>query len=304
MDMNVDYMNEKAAFIAIVGRPNVGKSSILNRLIGTKLAIVSSKPQTTRTRIMGVWTENETQLVFIDTPGLIKPKNSLGDYMVKSVTQSVAGVDACLLVAEAGTKISKADEELVARFKSLGLPAVLAINKIDMHEDKSILMEQIMELSKLYDFDAIVPVSAKDGNGMDILKDELKKLAQPGGHFFSEDTLTDQPERVIVSEIIREKVLRNMHDEIPHGIAVVIERFHEREDKNIIDIDCTIYCEKMSHKGMIIGKKGAMLKHIAQNARLQMETAFGAKVNLQCWIKVKEDWRNRQGLLGGFGYRL
>ena len=184
-----NYMNEKSAFIAIVGRPNVGKSSILNRLLGTKLAIVSNKPQTTRTRIMGVWTEGETQLVFIDTPGLIKPKNSLGDYMVKSVTSSVADVDACLLVVEANTKISKADEELVHRFKDLGVPALLAINKIDLLQDKSVLMEQIAKLSALYDFEAVVPVSAQDGNGMDALREELIALAEPGGHFFSEDTL-------------------------------------------------------------------------------------------------------------------
>jgi len=300
MDMNTDYMNEKAAFIAIVGRPNVGKSSILNRLIGTKLAIVSSKPQTTRTRIMGVWTENETQLVFIDTPGLIKPKNSLGDYMVKSVTQSVAGVDACLLVAEAGTKISKADEELVSRFKSLGLPAVLAINKIDMHEDKSILMEQIMELSQLYDFDAIVPVSAKDGNGMDILKEELKKLAQPGGHFFSEDTLTDQPERVIAAEIVREKILRFTDKEIPHGVAVVTESMKERGD--LTEIDATIYCERDTHKGIIIGKGGAMLKKVGSKAREDMERFFGCKINLRLWVKVKEDWRQRPQVLASLGF--
>ena len=300
MDMNMDYMNQKAAFIAIVGRPNVGKSSILNRLIGTKLAIVSSKPQTTRTRIMGVWTENETQLVFIDTPGLIKPKNSLGDYMVKSVTQSVAGVDACLLVAEAGTKISKADEDLVARFKSLGLPAVLAINKIDMHEDKSILMEQILELSKLYDFDAIVPVSAKDGNGMDILKEELKKLAQPGGHFFSEDTLTDQPERVIAAEIVREKILRFTDKEIPHGVAVVTESMKEYE--NMTEIDATIYTERDTHKGIIIGKGGAMLKKIGSKAREDMERFFGCKINLRLWVKVKEDWRQRPQVLASLGF--
>ena len=212
-----NYMNEKSAFIAIVGRPNVGKSSILNRLLGTKLAIVSNKPQTTRTRIMGVWTEGETQLVFIDTPGLIKPKNSLGDYMVKSVTSSVADVDACLLVVEANTKISKADEELVHRFKDLGVPALLAINKIDLLQDKSVLMEQIAKLSALYDFEAVVPVSAQDGNGMDALREELIALAEPGGHFFSEDTLTDQPERVIASEIVREKILRFTDKEIRDG---------------------------------------------------------------------------------------
>lgn len=296
-----NYQNEKSAFIAIVGRPNVGKSSILNRLIGTKLAIVSSKPQTTRTRIMGVWTEGEVQLVFIDTPGLIKPKNSLGDYMVKSVTQSVAGVDACLLVTEAGTKISKADEELAARFRSLGLPAVLAINKIDLLEDKSLLMQQIESLSKLYDFDAVVPVSARDGNGMDALRDELSRLAQPGGHFFSEDTLTDQPERVIAAEIVREKILRFTDKEIPHGVAVVTESMKERGD--LLDIDATIYCERDTHKGILIGKGGAMLKKIGELARRDLERDLGAKVYLDLWLKVKEDWRNNQYQMRNFGYQ-
>ena len=295
-----NYMNEKSAFIAIVGRPNVGKSSILNRLLGTKLAIVSNKPQTTRTRIMGVWTEGETQLVFIDTPGLIKPKNSLGDYMVKSVTSSVADVDACLLVEEANTKISKADEELVHRFKDLGVPALLAINKIDLLQDKSVLMEQIAKLSALYDFEAVVPVSAQDGNGMDALREELIALAEPGGHFFSEDTLTDQPERVIASEIVREKILRFTDKEIPHGVAVVTESM--RDLGNLTEIDATIYCERATHKGIIIGKGGAMLKKIGSKAREDMERFFGCKINLRLWVKVKEDWRQRPQILTKLGF--
>ena len=294
-----NYMNEKSAFIAIVGRPNVGKSSILNRLLGTKLAIVSNKPQTTRTRIMGVWTEGETQLVFIDTPGLIKPKNSL-DYMVKSVTSSVADVDACLLVVEANTKISKADEELVHRFKDLGVPALLAINKIDLLQDKSVLMEQIAKLSALYDFEAVVPVSAQDGNGMDALREELIALAEPGGHFFSEDTLTDQPERVIASEIVREKILRFTDKEIPHGVAVVTESM--RDLGNLTEIDATIYCERATHKGIIIGKGGAMLKKIGSKAREDMERFFGCKINLRLWVKVKEDWRQRPQILTKLGF--
>ena len=281
-----NYMNEKSAFIAIVGRPNVGKSSILNRLLGTKLAIVSNKPQTTRTRIMGVWTEGETQLVFIDTPGLIKPKNSLGDYMVKSVTSSVADVDACLLVVEANTKISKADEELVHRFKDLGVPALLAINKIDLLQDKSVLMEQIAKLSALYDFEAVVPVSAQDGNGMDALREE--------------DTLTDQPERVIASEIVREKILRFTDKEIPHGVAVVTESM--RDLGNLTEIDATIYCERATHKGIIIGKGGAMLKKIGSKAREDMERFFGCKINLRLWVKVKEDWRQRPQILTKLGF--
>ena len=295
-----NYMNEKSAFIAIVGRPNVGKSSILNRLLGTKLAIVSNKPQTTRTRIMGVWTEGETQLVFIDTPGLIKPKNSLGEYMVNSVTSSVADVDACLLVVEANTKISKADEELVHRFKDLGVPALLAINKIDLLQDKSVLMEQIAKLSALYDFEAVVPVSAQDGNGMDALREELIALAEPGGHFFSEDTLTDQPERVIASEIVREKILRFTDKEIPHGVAVVTESM--RDLGNLTEIDATIYCERATHKGIIIGKGGAMLKKIGSKAREDMERFFGCKINLRLWVKVKEDWRQRPQILTKLGF--
>lgn len=291
---------QKSAFIAIVGRPNVGKSSLLNRLLGQKLAIVSRKPQTTRTRIMGVLTEGEHQLVFIDTPGLVKSKNALDDYMVRSVTESVAGVDACMLVVEAGSKVSKADEELIKRFKSLDLPAILAINKIDLLEDKTLLMAQITELAGKYDFEAVVPVSARDGNGLDALKDELKKLTMEGGHMFSEDTLTDQPERVIASEIVREKVLRLLDKEIPHGVAVVTERMKERGD--ITDLDCTIYTEKDNHKGIIIGKGGAMLKKIGTQARIDMERFFGCKINLQLWVKVKEDWRLRPNVLHTLGF--
>ena len=293
---------EKSAFIAIVGRPNVGKSSLLNKLIGQKLAIVSRKPQTTRTRIMGVLTEGETQLVFIVPPCLVKSRNALDDYMVKSVNSSVAGVDACLLVVEGNTKISKADIELTKKFKQLGIPAVLAINKIDLLEDKSVLMEQIVKLSEIYDFEAIVPVSAKDGNGIKDLKDELKKLTMPGGHIFEDDTLTDQPERVIASEIVREKVLRLLDKEVPHGVAVVTERMADRGD--IIDIDCTIYTEKDNHKGIIIGKGGSMLKRIGTQARIDMERFFDCKINLQLWVKVKEDWRLRPNVLHTLGFDL
>ncbi len=295
-----NYETQKSAFIAIVGRPNVGKSSILNKLIGTKLAIVSKKPQTTRTRIMGVLTEDDYQLVFIDTPGLIKPKNRLGDYMVKAVNQTVSGVDLCLLVTEADRKISPADLELTEKFKKLGIPCVLAINKIDLLKDKEKLIEQISSLSELYDFSAIVPLSAKNGDGADILKKELKALCQPGGHFFSPDTLTDQPERVIASEMVREKILRNLQKEIPHGIAVVTESMKERE--NITDITFTIYCEKQSHKGILIGKNGATLKDILTKARKDMEEFFGCKVNVQAWVKVKEEWRQRPGVLHNMGF--
>lgn len=295
-----DFENEKSAFIAIVGRPNVGKSSILNRLLGQKVAIVSRKPQTTRTRIMGVLTEGEDQLVFIDTPGLIKSNSPLGDYMVRAVNASVAGVDACMLVVEADSKISKADEELIAKFKSMKIPALLVINKIDLLPEKAKLMEQIAALTALHEFEAVIPVSAKDGNGVEELKQELKKLTGPGGHFFSEDTLTDQPERVLAAEIVREKILRFLDKEIPHGVAVVTERMKERGE--ITDIDVTIYCERENHKGIIIGKSGAMLKKIATGARVDMERFFGCKVNLQTWVKVKEDWRQRPEVLHSLGF--
>ena len=299
----MDYNNMPeglSAFVAIVGRPNVGKSSVLNRLIGQKIAIVSKKPQTTRTRVMGVLTQGEHQLVFLDTPGLLKPRNSLGDYMVKSVISAVEGVDACLLVTEAGAKISKADEELISRFRSGHIPAILAINKIDLLSDKSKLMEQIAAYSALYDFRAVVPVSAKTGSGMDDLLEELKDFTEPGGHFFSEDTLTDQPEQMIASEAVREKVLRFLDQEVPHGVAAVTERMVEED--GLLQIDVTIYCERQNHKGILIGKGGAMLKKIGTEARQDLERFFGCRVNLDLWVKVKEDWRQRPQVLQSLGF--
>lgn len=294
---------QKSAFIAIVGRPNVGKSSILNAMIGQKVAIVSNKPQTTRTRIMGVLTEGEDQLVFIDTPGMHKPKTSLGKYMVRSVNESVSGVDACLLVTEADREPTQTELMLIEKFKSLDLPAILAINKIDTLKNKEVLMAQILKYSKLYDFAAIVPVSAHDGDGINELKKALKEFAMEGGHFFEEDALTDQSERNLAAEMIREKILRLTDREIPHGTAVVVEKMRTRDDgSDIMDVDATIYCEKDSHKGIIIGKGGSMLKKISSQARQDMENFFDCKVNLQTWVKVKEDWRNREGLLKGFGF--
>lgn len=293
--------NDKSAFIAIVGRPNVGKSSILNRLLGQKIAIVSSKPQTTRNRITGVLTQGEYQLVFFDTPGMHKPKNSLGKYMVRSVNESVGGVDCCMLVVEADKNPVQTELDLIEKFKILKMPAILVINKIDMIKEKEVLMKQILEYSKLYNFDAIVPVSATDGNGMNELLEELKGQASEGGHFFEEDTLTDQPERVIASEIVREKILRLCDKEIPHGTAVVIEKMKTREN-GLLDIDATIFCERESHKRILIGKNGAMLKKISTFARQDMERFFDCKVFLQVWIKVKEDWRNRARILQNFGF--
>lgn len=293
----------KTAFIAIVGKANVGKSSILNRLIGSKIAIVSSKPQTTRTRIMGVLTtEDNVQLVFTDTPGFHKPKNKLGEKMVQAVSDSISGVDSCLFVVDANDeKLNTAELELIKKFKTEKMTVVLAINKIDMLKDKTELMKKLAELSALYDFKAIVPVSAQSGDGLDALLDELKALSVESIHFFPDDTLTDQPERVLVAEIIREKMLRLLDKEIPHGTAVAIERIRERDDGGIMDVEATIYCERESHKGIIIGKGGQMLKKISTYARQDIENFFDIKVNLQCWVKVKEDWRNREGIIHNFG---
>ena len=271
----------KTAFIAIVGRPNVGKSSILNRLLGQKVAIVSSRPQTTRTKIMGVLTEGDVQLVFTDTPGFHKPKTKLGEKMIQAVDDSIGGVDSCLFVTEAKGEIRPTELELLGKLKAEKIPVVLAINKIDMISDKQELMSRILELTKLLDFDAVVPVSARDGDGMDALKDELINLAEDSEFFFPEDTLTDQPERVLAAEMIREKLLHRLNEEIPHGIAVSIEKMREREDKPILDIDAIIYCERESHKGIIIGKKGAMLKEVSTNARHELERFFDCRVNLQ-----------------------
>lgn len=293
---------QRSAYIAIVGRPNVGKSTILNKLIGEKIAIVSKKPQTTRTRIMGVLTQGEDQLVFLDTPGLLKPRNSLGDYMVRSVNAAVDAVDACLLVVEAGAPVSRADEELIARFKKAKVPAVLAINKIDELPDKTQLMGQIAEYSQRYPFLAVVPVCGINGDGMDRLLDELKQLAEPGGWFFEEDTLTDQPERVLAAEMVREKVLRFTGQEIPHGVAAVTDLM--REENGLLELYVTLYCEKASHKGILIGKGGEMLKKIGSAARQDLERFFDCKVNLQIWVKVKEDWRQRPETLQSMGFSM
>ena len=279
----------------------MGKSSLLNKMLGTKIAIVSSKPQTTRTKIMGVLTTGETQLVFTDTPGYHKPHNKLGEKMNQAVGDSIGGVDACLFVVEAKGKIKKGEFELMEKFKKLKVPVILAINKIDMIKDKEELLARIVQLSELFDFEAVVPVCASNGEHIDELVDEMKRLAFESPHFFPDDTLTDQPERVLAAEIIREKILRLMDKEIPHGIAVSIEKMRERDDKDILDIEAIIYCERESHKGMVIGKKGAMLKKISTYARQDLEAFFGIKVNLQTWVKVKEDWRNREGLIHNFG---
>ena len=292
---------KKTAFIAIVGKPNVGKSSLLNALLGCKLSIVSAKPQTTRTRITGILTKNHTQLVFIDTPGIHKPRTRLGEYMQKTIKSSVTGVDVCILVVDCA-KISERELDLIKSFKSSKMPAILAINKIDLIKHKEELLPVILEYTKLYDFEAVVPISALKNFKVNELLDETFKFALPSPFFFDEDALTDMPEKAIVSEIIREKILISLEKEIPHGTAVSIESMKERSDKNILDIDCLIYCEKQSHKGILIGKNGDMIKKILTSARIEIEEFFNTKINLQCFIKVKEDWRNKQGLLKTFGY--
>lgn len=296
-----------SAFIAIVGRPNVGKSSLLNRLVGQKVAIVSDKPQTTRTRIMGVLTEDTTQLVFLDTPGNHRPRTRLGDFMVKSITEAVSGVDAAMLVVEPTEQIRDEERELVEQFARQKLPVILVINKIDTLTDKVRLLPCIEAWKQVYPFDAVLPVSAMNGEGVDELKTMLFSYAFEAPHFFADDMISDQPEKVLIAEIVREKMLLLLQQEVPHGIAVVVEQMEEdvtSKGQNILDVDVCIYCERESHKGMVIGKRGAMLKQIAMQAREDIETLLSTKVNLQCWVKVKEDWRNRQNILNSLGYHI
>ena len=291
----------KTAFVAIVGCPNVGKSSLLNRMLGQKVAIVTQKPQTTRTRIMGVLTMGETQLVFTDTPGYHRPKTKLGEKMIKAVGDGITGVDACLFVTEPEGDIKDTELELLKRLKAEKAPVVLAINKIDTVKQKELMMEKIVKLTNEFDFEAVVPVSALKNENVDVIIEELKKLTYESVHFFPDDTLTDQPERVLAGEIIREKMLLLLDKEVPHGVAVSIEKMRERATGGIMDVEAIIYCEKDTHKGIIIGKKGDMLKRISTKARVDMENFFQCKINLQCWVKVKEGWRNREGIIHNFG---
>ncbi len=299
-------MDTVSAFVAIVGRPNVGKSSLLNALVGRKVAIVSDKPQTTRTRIMGVVTRDKTQLVFLDTPGNHKPRTRLGDFMVRSIGEAVSGVDVGMLVTEPRTAAREEETALLEQLEKQRLPKILVINKIDTLESKAALLEVIAAWQERASFDAIVPVSALTGDGLEQLWEVLAGFAFESPHFFPEDATSDQTEQALAAEVIREKMLTLLRQEIPHGIAVAVERWGERETERgvILDIEAYIYCERDSHKGMVIGKKGTMLKQIATLARTDLEEMFGTKVNLQCWVKVKEDWRNRQGFLSGLGYKL
>ena len=293
-------MISKTAMITICGRPNVGKSTLTNALVGEKIAIVSNKPQTTRNRISAVVNRGDTQFVIIDTPGFHKPRTRLGDYMVNVVKESVADVDAVMLLVEPIANIGRQEEELIARIKETGVSAILFINKIDTVE-KTELLEVMALYSAAHDFDAIIPMSAKNGEGIDELLAELEKYAQEGPQLFPDDMICDQPEKQICAELVREKLLLCLDKEIPHGTAVEVTRFSEREN-GIIDLDVTIYCEKASHKGIIIGKQGAMLKKIGELARADIEAFMGTKVFLQTWVKVKENWRDSTAQLRNFGF--
>ena len=290
----------KTAMITIAGRPNVGKSTLTNALVGEKIAIVSNKPQTTRNRIYGVVNRGDTQYVLLDTPGLHKARNRLGDYMVKVVRESVADVDCVCLLVEPIPHVGTPEQVLIDRIKEEHLPAVLVINKIDTVE-KDALLAVMAAYSAAYDFDAIIPISAEKRDGLEELMDQLSQYAAEGPQLFPDGMTTDQPERQIMAEIVREKLLRNLDKEIPHGTAIEVTKFSER-DNGIIDLDVTIYCEKASHKGIIIGKQGAMLKKISSQAREDIERFMGTKVYMETWVKVKENWRDNLNYIRSFGY--
>ncbi|MBR4122855.1 MAG: GTPase Era [Clostridia bacterium] len=304
-------MKEKSAFITIIGRPNVGKSSLMNCVLGQKVAIVSNKPQTTRTKIMGVYTKEETQLVFIDTPGFHKPRNQLDRNMNKAVGDGMADVDVAVLVVEAVTRFKMDDNalppaelELIKELKRRKLKAILVINKIDLLEKKEELLNMIIRYNEQFEFETVIPLSARTGDGVNLLLKELNRFTKVAPHYFDDDDVTDQPDKVFVAELIREKLLRTLEREVPHGIAIDLERFVERDTNSgepIVEIEATIICEKDSHKGIIIGKGGETLKKVGSMARRDIEEFFGIKANLKLWVKVKEDWRNRQGLIHTYG---
>lgn len=291
---------KKTGFIAIVGRPNVGKSTLLNAILGEKVAIVSNKPQTTRNRITGIFTREEEQFVFVDTPGMHKPKNSLGEFMVKAADSSMREADAVVLVVDAGKEISTVEENVIDYLKRSGIPSVLALNKIDQYRREE-LAEAIRRYAERHDFSAFVPISARSGKNVDELLDECAKFLEESPWFFPEDMVTDQPERQIAAEIIREKILRTLNKEVPHGTAVVIEEF--KDEGTLVRIRAEIFCEKASHKGIIVGKNGASLKLIGTYAREDLEKMLGVKVYLNLWVKVKENWRESARTVGNFGYR-
>ena len=291
----------KSGFVSIVGRPNVGKSTLMNNVVGEKIAIMSDKPQTTRNTIQAVYTDEEAQVVFLDTPGIHKPKNKLGEFMVKSATDAFKNVDLVLFVVDESKKIGPGDRKIIDDLKNIKTPVVLVLNKIDQLNE-----EELFDLMKMYHaegvFEQIVPISALKGRNINELLKVIKSHLEEGPQYFPDYMITDQPERVLVSELIREKVLHYIHDEVPHGVAVEIERMKSRKDKEIVDISAVIYCERDSHKGIIIGKNGRKLKGIGKSARADIELLLGSQANLQLWVKVKENWRNLQNYVSNFGY--
>ena len=291
----------RTAFVTIAGRTNAGKSSLLNAMVGEKIASVSSKPQTTRTRITGIRNIDDVQLVFFDTPGLHKPVNKLSEHMLNTVRESVSDIDSVIFVQDCTKKINEQELNLLKSLNASKMPVILVLNKIDLLRNMDELAPVIAELTSKCDFKAVIPVSVTENSGVDIVLDELIGLAEESVHFFPDDMITDQPEKVLAAEMIREKLLELLQDEVPHGIAVGVEEMTEREDKDILDISAVIYCERESHKGIVIGKGGAMLKKASTAARMELEDFFQIKVNLKCWVKVKEDWRNREGLIRSFG---
>ena len=293
-------MKTKSAMITIAGRPNVGKSTLTNALVGEKIAIVSNKPQTTRNRICAVVNRENTQLVFIDTPGFHRPRTKLGDYMVNVVKESIVDVDAILLIVEPIANVGEQELALIEQCRAAGAPTILVINKIDTVE-KEALLPVIAAYKDQMEFTDVIPISAKWHDGLDSLMEVCQSFAQPGPFMFPEGISTDMPEKQVMAEIIREKLLWNLEKEIPHGTAVEITKFSERDD-GIIDIDATIYCEKASHKGIIIGKNGQMLKKISSDARKDCERFMGTKVFLQTWVRVKENWRDSDFMISNFGY--
>ena len=291
----------RTAFVTIAGRTNAGKSSLLNAIVGEKIASVSNKPQTTRTRITGIRNIDDVQLVFFDTPGLHKPVNKLSEHMLNTVKESVSDIDAVIFMMDCTRKINPQEMDLLRSLNVSHMPVILVLNKIDLLKSMDDLAPVIADMTSQINFQAVVPVSVTENNGVDIVISEIVKLAEESVHYFPDDMITDQPEKVLAAEMIREKLLELLNDEVPHGIAVGVEEMKERDDKDILDISAVIYCERESHKGIVIGKGGAMLKKASTAARIELEDFFQIKVNLKCWVKVKEDWRNREGIIRSFG---
>lgn len=291
----------RSVFLTLSGRTNAGKSTLLNALVGERIASVSSKPQTTRTRITGILTKGETQYVFIDTPGLHKPHTKLSAHMLKAAENSVREADVVLYVIDCTKPLHEQDEAMLQSISQRGITCIILVNKVDLLRDRSAMMPLLLRLEKRYHPHAIIPVSAAEKDGTDIILEEAEKLAVPSVHFFPDDAVTDQPERIIAAEIIREKLLRSLNDEVPHSIAVTVETMRERADRDLLDISAVIYCERDSHKGIIIGRNGAMLKKISSSARYELERFFEIQVNLHCFVKVRKDWRDQEAAIRSFG---